>query len=71
MYMYRMFHNVRANACELIDQTKLSRKVLYLFVIFAIVNELLIIKNRRMQARSDIPSPSGRDYLYLIVFYCM
>jgi len=46
-----------------VERTKLSRKFLYHFEIFAIVNELLIVKNRRKpslpQARNQM-QPSSR-----------
>jgi len=52
-----------------IEEVK-EKKVLYHFAVFAIVNELLIIKNRHispvywlMQARDEMRSPSHRDCL--------
>jgi len=50
------------------EEVKENKKVLYYFAIFAIVNELLIIKNRRavslasslMQARDEMRSSSDR-----------
>jgi len=51
-----------------VERTKLSQKVLYYFTIFAIVNELLIIKHccinpsyRLMQARDKMRPPSDRS----------
>jgi len=50
------------------EEVKENKKVLYQFVVFAIINELLIIKNRRispaywlMQARDEMRSPSHRS----------
>jgi len=49
------------------EEVKENKKVLYHFANFAIVNELLIIKNRRispayglMQARNEMRSPCQR-----------
>jgi len=56
-----MFDNYRPKICVQVEYTKLSREVMYHFTIFAIVNELLIIKNRRinpaycqLQARGEM-----------------
>jgi len=48
--IYKVFGNSRDNIHMQIELTKLSRKVLYHFVIFAIINEKLITKNRLMSA---------------------
>jgi len=49
------------------EEVKENKKVLHHFAIFAIVNELLIIKNRRintaywwMQARDEMRPPNHR-----------
>jgi len=51
-----------------VEEVKENKIVLYHFVNFAIVNELLIIKNRRispvywlMQARDEMPPSSQRE----------
>lgn len=60
------------NSCDnthvQVERTKLTRKVLHYFAIFAIINELLIPTNcrirpayRQMQTRGDI-RPSDRHY---------
>jgi len=50
---------------ESMEEVKENKKVLYHFIVFAIVNELLIIKNRHislayrlMQARDEMQPPS-------------
>jgi len=50
------------------EEVKENKKVLYHFVVFAIVHELLIIKNRHispaywlMQVRDEMRPPSHRD----------
>ncbi|KYN39567.1 hypothetical protein ALC56_06061 [Trachymyrmex septentrionalis] len=45
--VYSVSQNDRQIFCALIEQTKLSRKVIYHFAIFA-VSKILIIKNRRI-----------------------
>jgi len=57
----------RPNSCVQVEDVKLNRKVLYHFANFVIVNELLIIKNRRinsvywlMQARDEMRPPCQR-----------
>jgi len=45
------------NFCERVEYIKLSKKVLYHFAKFAIINELLIIEDRRISARGRIESP--------------
>jgi len=44
----------RKNFCERIEHVKVSKKVLYHFAKFGIVNELLIIEDRRISARDKI-----------------
>lgn len=44
--LYRVSHSCCANAREIVEQAKLSPKVLYNFAIFAIANELLITTDR-------------------------
>ena len=43
-----MFQNYRQIFRVLVQRTKLSRKVFYYFAIFAIVNKILITKDRRI-----------------------
>lgn len=45
LLIYKVFRNKLINARKLVEPTKLSRKVLYSFVEFAIVHVLLIVKN--------------------------
>lgn len=47
MRIYRVSGISRTNVHEMIEQTKLSRKVFFHFAIFAILNKLLIAKYRR------------------------
>jgi len=46
-----------------VERTKLSRKVLYHFAIFAIVNELLVIKNRTIYHISPLYYKHGNGYM--------
>jgi len=67
------------NAHAQVKQTKLSQKVLYHFAIFAIVNKLLIIKNRHInpvyrliQMRRDasiVPIILGHPCIHTKYFY--
>jgi len=54
--MQRVFRGQQKNFCQRIEHVKLSKKVLYHFAKFAIVNELLIIENRRISARDRLQS---------------
>jgi len=46
--VYIVAGNFRDNVCVQVKRTKLSRKILYHLAVFAIINEKLIIKDRRM-----------------------
>jgi len=53
-YIYRVSGNFSQSRSVKIDWLKLRRKVLYYFVIFAIINEKLIREDRPMRvARSE------------------
>jgi len=45
--IYRVSGDPRKNFCERVQHVRLSKKVLYHFAKFAIINELLIIEDRR------------------------
>ena len=56
--MYSVSDNSRPIFCERVERVKLNRKILYHFAIFAIGNELLIIKDQPIRcraARSRLP----------------
>ena len=53
-YIYRVSRTIWDLFRVQVEWTKRSRKVLYHFTIFAIVKELLIIKNRRISPPTDL-----------------
>jgi len=66
--LYRVSVKKGRSHGESMEGVKENKKVLYHFANFAIVNELLIIKNRRispaywlMQARDEMRPPCQRD----------
>lgn len=50
IYIYRVFY-IRVNAHEMIDWIELNKRAPYRFTKFAIIIEILNMKNRRMRAR--------------------
>jgi len=57
-----MSRDPRKNFCEQVEHVKLSKKILYYFEKFAIVNELLIIKYHRISARDRLRRARGVVY---------
>jgi len=67
MYAYkRVSRDPRKNFCKQVEHVKLSKKVLCYFEKFAIVNELLIIKYRRISAHDRLRGTRGVVYKWYI-----
>jgi len=52
MYIYKVSETNRINPCVQVEDVRLSRKVLYHFAIFVIVNEILIFEDCRKEVYS-------------------
>jgi len=64
--IYRVSGTTRINPCVQVEDVRLSRKVLYHFAIFVIINEILIFEDWRKEACSAGPSANAsarRDML--------
>jgi len=64
---YRVSGNNRQIFHEQVERTKLSRKVLYYFVNFPIVNEILILKDSRIRA---LAWPTTAKCICLPIVWC-
>jgi len=59
IYIYRVSGTTRLYPCVLVEDVKLSRKVLYHFAIFVIINKILIFEDCRKEACSASPSANA------------